>query len=157
MLTLDSLSLLLSKQAPTQASVTLSQQLRDMVGIGTLGADKLDEPSVSDDLTKKKEAVAVGWTLMEINSARAAAHSAAAFLEREVETESRYWHRLMSVKKAGWSICTVPHQRHTLAVRFGFPEGERPRRPPAHCPLHIAHCPLPAARCHCSARLPPPC
>lgn len=127
MLTLDSLSLLLSKESPTQASVTLSQQLRDMVGIGTLGADKLDEPSVADDgetKKKKKSDVAVGWTLTEMNSTGNAARLAAAFLAREIETETRYWEHVMSVKKAGWSICRVPQERHTLGVRFGFSEGK---------------------------------
>ncbi|UNI13795.1 RNA polymerase II mediator complex subunit [Purpureocillium takamizusanense] len=122
MLTLDSLSLLLSKQNPTQAGLTLSQQLRDMVGIGTLGADKLDEPSANDAQTKAHEEVAVGWTLMEINKARNAAEAASLFLEREVDTESRYWEEVMSVKKAGWSMCRVPQERHTLGVRFGFSE-----------------------------------
>jgi len=102
MLTLDTLSLLLSKQNPTQASVTLSQQLRDMVGIG--------------------------WTLMEINKTRNAAEAASSFLEREVDTESRYWEEVMAVKKAGWSMCRVPQERHTLGVRFGFSEGTT--RPP---------------------------
>ncbi|KAL3965048.1 hypothetical protein ACCO45_002052 [Purpureocillium lilacinum] len=122
MLTLDTLSLLLSKQNPTQASVTLSQQLRDMVGIGTLGADRLDEPSVDEAKEKAQEEVAIGWTLMEINKTRNAAEAASSFLEREVDTESRYWEEVMAVKKAGWSMCRVPQERHTLGVRFGFSE-----------------------------------
>lgn len=128
MLTLDTLSLLLSKQNLTQASVTLSQQLRDMVGIGTLGADRLDEPSVDEAKEKAQEEVAIGWTLMEINKTRNAAEAASSFLEREVDTESRYWEEVMAVKKAGWSMCRVPQERHTLGVRFGFSEGTT--RPP---------------------------
>lgn len=123
MLTLDSLSLLLSKQNPTTASLTLSQQLRDMVGIGTLGADKLNEPNTNEARTKALEEVAIGWTLLEINKTRDAAEDATSLLEREVEIESRYWEDVMAVKKAGWSTCRVPHERHTLGVRFGFSEG----------------------------------
>lgn len=126
MLTLDSLSLLLSKQNPTTASLTLSQQLRDMVGIGTLGADKLDESGTDETKTKSLEEVAIGWTLMEINKTRDAAEDASALLEREVAIETRYWEDVMAVKKAGWSVCRVPHQRHTLGVRFGFSEGQSP-------------------------------
>ncbi|RDA86069.1 hypothetical protein CP532_1270 [Ophiocordyceps camponoti-leonardi (nom. inval.)] len=122
MLVLDSLSLLVSKQNPTQASLTLSQQLRDMVGIGTLGVDRLDEPTVDEERSKDAGQVAVGWTLMEINRTRDAAVEAAALLEKEVDIESRYWSDVMAVKNAGWSICRVPHQRHTLGVRFGFSE-----------------------------------
>lgn len=130
MLTLDSLSLLLSKQNPTQAGLTLSQQLREMVGIGTLGADKLDEATTNEAKTKDQEEVALGWTLMEINRTRDAAEEASSLLEREVETESRYWEDVMAVKKAGWSLCRVPQERHTLGVRFGFSEGKSPASPP---------------------------
>ncbi|KAG8420665.1 RNA polymerase II mediator complex subunit [Metarhizium acridum] len=122
MLTLDSLSLLLSKQNPTQAGLTLSQQLREMVGIGTLGADKLDEPILNANKEKEEEEVATGWTLMQINQARDAAYEAGKFLQREVDAESKYWEDVMAVKKPGWSICRVPHERHTLGVKFGFSE-----------------------------------
>lgn len=124
MLTLDSLSLLLSKQSPTQAGLTLSQQLREMVGIGTLGADKLDEPIIHPNKSKDDEEVATGWTLMQINQARDAAEEAGKFLQREVEAESKYWEDVIAVKKAGWSICRVPREHHTLGVKFGFSEGE---------------------------------
>ncbi|PNY27181.1 Mediator of RNA polymerase II transcription subunit 17 [Tolypocladium capitatum] len=103
LLTLDFLSLLLSKQNPTQASLTLSPQLRDMVGIGTLGADKLDEANTNEAKTKDQEQVALGWTLMEINRTRDAAVKASSLLEREVETESRYWEDVMAVKKVAAS------------------------------------------------------
>ncbi|KND89796.1 Mediator of RNA polymerase II transcription subunit 17 [Tolypocladium ophioglossoides CBS 100239] len=122
MLILDSLSLLLSKQNPTQAGLTLSQQLREMVGIGTLGADRLDEANTDEAKTKDQKEVALGWTLMEINRTRDAAEEAGSLLEREVEIESRYWEDVMAVKKAGWSLCRVPQERHTLGVRFGFSE-----------------------------------
>lgn len=122
MLTLDSLSLLLSKQSPTQASLTLSQQLRDMVGIGTLGADKLDEPTINPSKAKDEEEVALGWTLMQINQARDAAEEAGKLLQREVEAENRYWEDVVAVKTSGWAICRVPNERHTLGVKFGFSE-----------------------------------
>ncbi|PHH86145.1 hypothetical protein CDD83_10661 [Cordyceps sp. RAO-2017] len=122
MLTLDSLSLLLSKQNPTTAALTLSHQLREMVGIGTLGVDRVDEPPVNEAKTRSLEETATGWTLMEVNKTRDAAEEASALLEREVEAERRYWEDVMAVKKAGWSVCRVPQQRHTLGVMFGFSE-----------------------------------
>ncbi|KAL6854241.1 subunit 17 of mediator complex domain-containing protein [Trichoderma novae-zelandiae] len=122
LLTLDSMSLLLSKQNPTQAGLTLSQQLRDMVGIGTLGADRLNDSNVTPAKTKDQEAVAMGWTIMEINKTRDSAEEAASFLEKEIAAESKYWEDIVSVKKAGWSVCKVPQERHTLGVRFGFSE-----------------------------------
>ncbi|KAJ4145450.1 hypothetical protein LMH87_004300 [Akanthomyces muscarius] len=122
MLTLDSLSLLLSKQHPTQAGLTLSQQLRDMVGIGTLGADRLDDANTTPAKTADQAAVALGWTLTEINRARDAADDATAFLTAEMAAEGRYWEGVMGIRQAGWSVCRMPQERQTLGVRFGFSE-----------------------------------
>lgn len=122
MLTLDSLSLLLSKQHPTQAGLTLSQQLRDMVGIGTLGADRLDDANTTPAKTADQAAVALGWTLTEIDRARDAADAATAFLTAEMAAEGRYWEGVMGIRQAGWSVCRVPQERQTLGVRFGFSE-----------------------------------
>ncbi|KAM3508173.1 hypothetical protein MY11210_006835 [Beauveria gryllotalpidicola] len=125
MLTLDSLSLLLSKHNPTQASLTLSQQLRELVGIGTMGADRLDDANTTPAKTRDCEAVAVGWTLMEISRTRDAAEDAAAFLGAEMAAEGRYWEGVMGVRQAGWSVCRVPGgsgDAAGLGVRFGFSE-----------------------------------
>lgn len=123
MLTLDSLSLLLSKQNPSQASLTLSKQLREVAGIGTLGADRLEKTNITEEKEKDRESVALGWTLMEINKTRDSAEAACTFLQDEVESESRYWEDVIGVQSSGWSICKMPQERHTLGVRFGFSEG----------------------------------
>lgn len=122
-LTLDFLSLLISKQNPTQAGVTLSQGLRDIAGIGTMGFDKLDDPTVSPAKAKDHEDVAVGWTIMKVNKTRDAAEEACKFLQKEIAAEGRYWEEIVAVQKNGWSISRVPKERHTLGVRFGFSEG----------------------------------
>ncbi|KAF4976215.1 hypothetical protein FZEAL_7078 [Fusarium zealandicum] len=122
LLTLDFLSLLISKQNPTQAGVTLSQGLREIVGIGTMGADRLDEPTVAPARAKDQEDVAVGWTILEIDKTRDAAEAACTFLQREIAAEGKYWEEVMAVQKSGWSISKVPQERHTLGVRFGFSE-----------------------------------
>ncbi|KFA53925.1 hypothetical protein S40293_01832 [Stachybotrys chartarum IBT 40293] len=138
MLTLDFLSLLLSKYNPTHASQTLSQQLRDMVGIGTLGADKLYESSMTEEKAKNQAQVAAGWTLMETNKTRDAAEEATAFLEKEMEAEGKYWDDVVSVQKAGWSVCRMPNERHTLGVRFGFSEAAPEFRANSLAPLRRA-------------------
>ncbi|KAK5991116.1 Mediator of RNA polymerase II transcription subunit 17 [Cladobotryum mycophilum] len=122
LLTLDSLSLLLSKHNPTQAGVTLSQQLRELVGIGTMGMDKLHDSNATLAKTQDQETVAMGLTLLETNKSRDSAEEATAFLTKEIEAEGKYWEDVMSVKKEGWSICKVPQERHTLGVKFGFSE-----------------------------------
>lgn len=122
-LTSDFLSLLISKQNPTQAGVTLSQGLREIAGIGTMGFDKLDDPTVSPTKAKDHEDVAVGWTIMKVNKTRDAAEEACKFLQKEIAAEGRYWDEIVAVQKNGWSISRVPKERHTLGVRFGFSEG----------------------------------
>lgn len=125
LLTLDFLSLLLSKQNPTQASATLSQGLRDLVGIGTMGADRLDESNITDSKVRDQEEIAIGWTLMETNKACEAAEAAREFLDREMTAEGRFWEEVVAVQKSGWSVSRVPQERHSLGVRFGFSEGRR--------------------------------
>ncbi|KAH6887983.1 subunit 17 of mediator complex-domain-containing protein [Thelonectria olida] len=122
LLTLDFLSLLLSKQNPTQASTTLSQGLRDLVGIGTMGADRLDESNITETKVQDQEEIAIGWTLMETNKACEAAEAAREFLDAEMTAEGKYWEEIMAVQKSGWSISRVPQERHSLGVRFGFSE-----------------------------------
>ncbi|KAK7425848.1 RNA polymerase II mediator complex subunit [Neonectria magnoliae] len=135
LLTLDFLSLLLSKQNPTQAGVTLSQGLREMVGIGTMGADKLDDSNVTSAKVKDQEEVAVGWTLMEINKTRDAADAASSFLQREIAAEGKYWEEIVAVQKSGWSISKVPQERHSLGVRFGFSEAAQEFRSNGLAPM----------------------
>ncbi|RFN49138.1 calcium channel yvc1 [Fusarium flagelliforme] len=117
LLTLDFLSLLISKQNPTQAGVTLSQGLRDMVGIGTIGADKLDNPPTTSAKTQEQENIALGFTLMQTNKVRDAAEAASSFLQKEVTSEGKYWEDIIAVQKSGWSITRVPMERHILGVR----------------------------------------
>lgn len=126
MLTLDSLSLLLSKQNPSQATHTLSKQLREIAGIGTLGADRLQDPLITEAKGKDQTTVALGWTLMEINKTRDSAEAASSFLQKEIEAESKYWEDVVGVQSSGWSVCKIPQERHTLGVRFGFSECKLP-------------------------------
>lgn len=100
-----------------------------MVGIGTMGADKLDDSNITPAKVKEQEEVAIGWTLMEINKTRDAAEAASSFLQREIAAEGKYWEEIVAVQKSGWSISKVPQERHSLGVRFGFSEGDDQRQP----------------------------
>ncbi|KAI5922281.1 subunit 17 of mediator complex-domain-containing protein [Camillea tinctor] len=122
MLGLDFVSLLLSKEAPVHATTTLSPTLRDLVGIGTLGASKLKESPVTEARVQDELAVATGWRLMGTNSMVDSVLAAAQRLEKEVETETKYWSDVLSVSESGWAVCSLPQEPHTLGVRFGFSE-----------------------------------
>jgi mediator of RNA polymerase II transcription subunit 17, fungi type len=122
--TLEFISLLLSKETPVQAGLTLSQQLRDLVGIGTLGATKHHDSNITDAKAKDTRAVAAGWVLMEINNTREAIATAGSLLGKEVEYEAKFWDDVTAVSQSGWSVCRLPQEKHMLGVRFGFSEGK---------------------------------
>lgn len=120
--TLDFLSLLLSKHNPTQATLTLNKQTRDLLGIGTLMSDRTEEKTTDEAKQRENETVSQGWTLLEVNKTRDAAQQAASFLQAEVDAESKYWDDIAGVQSSGWAICKMPREAHTLGVRFGFSE-----------------------------------
>lgn len=126
MMALDFLSLLVSKQNPTTASATLTSHLREKVGIGSMGADRLDASNMTPEKTRDKDSIVAGWTMMEISETRDAAQEAARFLEREIAAEGNYWEEVTKVQQSGWSVCKMPNDKSSLGVRFGFSEGERP-------------------------------
>ena len=122
MLTLDLVSLLLTKENPTQSSQTLRPQLRDMVGIGTLGADNLAASSLTDDRLRDNKLVATGWKFLDIDRTVDSVMSSASELRKEIELETRYWADVLAVSEGGWAVSRLPNERQTLGVKFGFSE-----------------------------------
>ncbi|OLN85716.1 Mediator of RNA polymerase II transcription subunit 17 [Colletotrichum chlorophyti] len=139
LMTLDFISLLLSKESPAQAGVTLSQALRDWTGIGTLGIAKRednDEQKQRDaERAKDNRDVSLGWALIDITKTKESADKAASHLSKEVEREAKYWDDVLAVHQAGWSMCRLPAERHTLGVRFGFSEASPEFRNSSLAPL----------------------
>lgn len=122
MLTLDFVSLLLTKEDPTNAGRTLSPTLRELVGIGTLGADQLAAPQTNASRVQDNKMVATGWKFLDINRSMDSVLSAAARLQKEISLETRYWADVLAVSEKGWSVSRLPHERQTLGVKFGFSE-----------------------------------
>lgn len=129
MVALDITSLLLSTYNPTQANSTLSQALRDLAGIGTLGVDKLASSRLTEPQKQDNKKIAKGWKASGLIKNADAILSAAERLEREVEYETKYWEQLRIISENGWAVCRLPGERHTLGVRFGFSEGKSPYLP----------------------------
>ncbi|TDZ33507.1 Mediator of RNA polymerase II transcription subunit 17 [Colletotrichum trifolii] len=129
LMTLDFVSLLLSKESPAQAGVTLSQQLREWTGIGTLGIAKRednDEQKQRDaDRAKDNRDISLGWALIDIHKTKDSADKAASHLSKEIEREERYWGEVLAVHQAGWSMCRLPAERHTLGVKLGLPRVQK--------------------------------
>ncbi|KAL1871981.1 hypothetical protein VTK73DRAFT_1811 [Phialemonium thermophilum] len=122
LLTLDFVSLLLSKETPVQAGTTLSKELREMVGIGTLGATSLAAPNLTETKIRDNKLVATGRKLLDINKTADTVLSAATRLQNEISLETKYWAEVLAVSDSGWSVSRLPRERHTMGVKFGFSE-----------------------------------
>jgi mediator of RNA polymerase II transcription subunit 17 len=123
MFALDFVSLLLSKDQPVQASSTISPFLRDAVPVGTLGMDKVQASRLTEAERLDNKRIAKGWKIQNLNKAVDSILASATRLEKEMEKETRYWEQVLAISGAGWSLCRLPNERHTLGVRFGFAEG----------------------------------
>lgn len=120
---LDFVSLLLSKEAPRQAEISMSQHLKQHVPLGSLGAEKVQAPQESPEIVKDQRSICQGWKLQSLNCAADALIKSASRLEAEVEQETRYWEQILAIDSKGWALCRMPREKHTLGVRFGFMEG----------------------------------
>ena len=129
MVALDFVSLLLSKDTPVQASLSISATLREVVSLGTIGSDKLAESRVTTAQRQENRQIAKGWKLTSLSNSVDALLESASRLEKEVEVETKYWEQILAVSDKGWAICRLPQAKHTLGVRFGFSECKfSPRR-----------------------------
>lgn len=115
---LEFISLLLSKENPVQASTTLSSHLRQLVGIGTLGATALAAPA--HNRLPDHKLMAVGRKLEDINSSADKTLAAAVRLQQEIKEETKYWAEVLAVSENGWPTFHHPQIAHTMGVKFGF-------------------------------------
>jgi mediator of RNA polymerase II transcription subunit 17, fungi type len=122
---LDFISLLLSKDTPRTAEISLSQGTQLLVPLGSLGADKIPVPQLPLEEQRDQDLISRGWKLQGLENTAESLLRSADRLEKEVESESKYWAQILAVRDKGWSVCRLPRERHTLGVRFGFGEGEQ--------------------------------
>ncbi|GAB1311651.1 RNA polymerase II mediator complex subunit [Madurella fahalii] len=121
MFALDFISLLLSKENPAQAVTTFSHGLREMVGVGTLGATMLQTPTpLTLSRVPDNKMVAIGKRLVDLNKAADTALVASKRLQQEIGSETKYWSEVLSVSQEGWRTFRLPHEPHTMGVKFGF-------------------------------------
>ncbi|KAH0543678.1 hypothetical protein FGG08_001993 [Glutinoglossum americanum] len=119
---LDFISLLLSKETPRAAEISLSRAVQDHVPLGSLGADKIPVSQLPPNEQRDQELVSRGWKLQGLENTAESLLKSADRLEREAESEGKYWAQILAVRDKGWSVCRLPRERHTLGVRFGFGE-----------------------------------
>jgi len=118
---LDILSLLISKEMPNQVTATLRPELRNMVGIGTLGTTALADPtSLTRSRIPENKLTAIGMRLQSVSEACEFLDSAAERLEKEIGLETTYWNEVMAASERGWSVFRQPDDPTTMGVKFGF-------------------------------------
>ncbi|KAJ5537548.1 Mediator complex subunit Med17 [Penicillium frequentans] len=79
-------------------------------------------PPKSESVKKDISSVSRGWRIQNFNSASSKLLKAAARLETEVASETRYWNEVLAVKDKGWKVCRLPRERQALGVQYGFIE-----------------------------------
>ncbi|CAN8100347.1 unnamed protein product [Discula destructiva] len=121
MLALDFVSLLLTKQDPTETS-SLSPTLHQLVGVGVLSADKLSKANMTEARLQDTKTVATGWKLADIDRTVDSLLTAASSLQKEMTIEAKYWADVLAVSDKGWTITRVPNEPQNLGVRYGFSE-----------------------------------
>lgn len=134
MLALDFISLILTKQDPTQTS-SLSSTLRELVGIGVLSVNKLAKPNVAEARLQDTKAVATGWKLADIDRSVDSLLTSASRLQKEMTIEAKYWADVLAVSDKGWTVTHVPNEPQNLGVRYGFSEASSDFRSTSLAPM----------------------
>lgn len=124
MISLDFISLLLSKDTPIQASTSLSPSLRELAGMGTLGAEKTQEARITEEQKQENKKIAKGWKASNLSKTVDSILASATRLEKEIGAETKYWEQVLAISESGWAVCRLPQEKHTLGVRFGFLDGQ---------------------------------
>lgn len=120
---LDFMSLLISREAPRQADLSMSPFLKQTVPQGTLGFDNTQASKPTRAQEDAAKSASLGWNFQSLNHAADRLVSSATRLEEAMKKETRYWEGILSVSEKGWSVCRLPREGHAVGVRFGFSEG----------------------------------
>lgn len=121
-MSLDFMSLLLSKDAPKQGQNTVSQFLKEAVPLGTLGTDIWQRMPVDKAREAQDELLATNIRMQGLQQSADSLLAAATRLQNNVRKETQYWSQILSISEEGWNVCRIPGQQHRLGVSFGFSE-----------------------------------
>ncbi|KAJ5691787.1 Mediator complex subunit Med17 [Penicillium macrosclerotiorum] len=122
MFALDCVSLVLSKHAPRQAESSISSFLKQSAPIGSLDSEVVNPLPKPESAKKDISAVSRGWRTLNFNAASNKLLGAAARLETEITSETRYWDEVLAIKNKGWKVCRLPREKQALGVQYGFLE-----------------------------------
>jgi mediator of RNA polymerase II transcription subunit 17 len=89
---------------------------------GVLTYDKWAMPSADPRKQEHDALVAAGWTMDSLTTSADSLLKAATRLEEDVERETQYWGRMLSLHTKGWPVFRVPGEQRTIAVQFSAAE-----------------------------------
>lgn len=124
LMALDFVSLLISKDLPRQADLTMSPFLKQAIKPGILGTDLWQDMEPDGEKEATDALLTKGWKLQSLQQSADSLLKAATRLESNVKQETEYWNEVLSVSERGWSVCRMPRERHHLGVRYGFSEAQ---------------------------------
>lgn len=100
----------------------MSQQLRDRVGMGTLGASKASASWAKAESAENNKIIARGRKTQDVNRTVDTILASATRLEKEIELETKYWSQVLALSHQGWNVCRVPRRKGILGVKLGSSE-----------------------------------
>ena len=122
LMSLDFVSLLLSKDAPKQAQTTISPFLKESVPTGSLGTDLWQRMPVDRARETQDDLLAAGVRMEVLQQSADGLLAAANRLQDNVRKEAEYWSQILSISNKGWNVSKMPGQPNRLGVRFGLSE-----------------------------------
>ncbi|KAF2760966.1 hypothetical protein EJ05DRAFT_508194 [Pseudovirgaria hyperparasitica] len=128
MIARDFISLLISKDSPKTAQISLSPAAREAVPMGSLGWTRWHRQSALEPTSEEKEQeerdalLAQGARVQALNNAADILLNAATRLETDVRRETKYWEQVLSITEKGWSVRKIQNDRFNMGVQLGFAE-----------------------------------
>ena len=121
-ISLDLMSLIVSKDLPKQAQATMGATIKEKVPLGTMGVDFWQRMPVDQAREAQDALLAANVKMSSLQNSADSLLGAAKRMEENVRRETQYWDQILSISSRGWNVCRVPGQQHRLGVRFGFSE-----------------------------------
>ncbi|KJX92355.1 RNA polymerase II mediator complex component SRB4 like protein [Zymoseptoria brevis] len=120
LLALDFVSLLESSHAPQQAGVTVSQALKAVAPLGTLGTDIWHRMPQNRAREGQDNLLATKVRMQTLQKSADDLLAAAGRLEDNVRRETVFWDQVLAISERGWSVSRIPRTQGVLGVHFGF-------------------------------------
>ncbi|KAK3703141.1 RNA polymerase II mediator complex subunit [Vermiconidia calcicola] len=122
LMSLDFVSLLLSKDMPKQAATSMSPFLKEAVPLASLGADVWQRMPADPVREAQDELLTTKVRMEGLQQSADSLLGAANRLQDNVRRETEYWSQILSISEKGWNVCRIPGPQRRLGVRFGFNE-----------------------------------